>query len=207
LLQTFLDLGAERNLIQIAKGDGVLVFHPLLGLVALIVFRGLLGIPSGVALIAAGLCFGVLAGSLYGAVGLTLSALGTFLLARYAGRDAVQSRLPDRLRFLFTNAGTRLAAGLVALGTAYPLGAPSVIHALAGVTPMPLTSFAGAVAAGSGVRAVIYAGFGNAIVAGGLAGLLWASLALTALVVLPLLFPGTRAWLRRLLALRPEPAD
>jgi len=167
--------------------------------VLLIAFRGVLGIPSPVALIGAGLCFGVLAGAAYGAMGLTLSATGTFLVARYAGRDAVESRLPDRFRFLFRNAGTRLGASFVALGTAYPIGFLTAYNALAGVTPMPLARFVVAVALGSSIRAVIYTYFGNALVEGGVTAILEATGLLLAVCLLPLLVPNSRAWLRRLL--------
>jgi uncharacterized membrane protein YdjX (TVP38/TMEM64 family) len=167
--------------------------------VALIAFRSLLGIPSQVVLIGAGLCFGIFAGAIYGAIGLTLSAAGTFLIARYAGRDAVESRLPERFLPLFRNAGTRLGASFVGLGTAYPIGFITGYHALAGVTPMPLATFVVAVALGASVRAVTYTWFGSAIVEGGLIPLLQATAVLTAACVVPLLFPASRAWLRRLL--------
>ncbi len=168
-----------------------------LALVLLITFRSLLGIPSQLALIAAGLCFGTLAGALYGSLGLTASGLGTFLLARYAGREALESRAPPRLKRLLERSGNRLGAVLVAVGTGYPIGFITGYHALAGVTRMRLATFGVALVVGSGVRAATYTFFGSSLVAGGLAPVLQATALIAAVLALPLFSPRARAWLKR----------
>ena len=167
-------------------------------LILLITFRSLLGVPSQLALIAAGLCFGTLAGTVYGALGLIASGLGTFLLARYAGREALQSRAPARLMPLLETVGDRLGAILVAVGTGYPVGFITGYHALAGVTPMRLGTFTIALAIGSSCRAATYTFFGNSLVTGGLAPVLQATAVIVAAMALPLLFPGSRTWIKRL---------
>ena len=171
-------------------------------LVLLITFRGLLGIPSQLVLIVAGLCFGTLVGALYGALGLTASGLGTFLIGRYAGRDALESRSPPRLRPLLELAGERLGAVIIAVATGYPIGFLTAYHALAGVTRMRLGAFAIALAVGSSVRAATYTFFGNSLVQGGIGPILQATAVIAAALALPLLMPSTRGWLKRMLIAR-----
>ena len=79
-----------RNFIRELGAVGPVVFIALIG------FRLFLGVPSQPMLVVAGLCFGIAAGTLYGAVGLTLSAGITFGLARWTGREAVERNLPSR---------------------------------------------------------------------------------------------------------------
>lgn len=166
-----------------------------IGLISLISLRALIGLPSQLVLIVAGLCFGVAMGTLYGALGLTLSGLATFLLARYAGRDAIESRIPDRVRPFVEQAGERPGAIFVAIGTGYPIGFITAYHALAGITPMRLATFMIALIAGSVVRAATFTYFGSSLVAGGLRPILEATLLIGVVLALPLLFSRTRSWL------------
>jgi uncharacterized membrane protein YdjX (TVP38/TMEM64 family) len=173
-----------------------------LACVLLITFRSLLGIPSQVALVVAGLCFGTLAGTFYGATGLTASGLGSFLIARYAGRDALESRIPARLKPLLEQAGERPGALFIAVGTGYPIGFITAYHAMAGVTAMRLWVFVVSLAIGSTLRAATYAFFGSSLVAGDLTPILRATAVIGAAFAIPLLFPGARAWLRRVVWMR-----
>jgi len=174
-----------------------------LAYVGLVVFRVPLGMPSQLVLLGGGALFGAIEGTVYGALGLLLSALVYFLGARLAGREAVEARLPDRFRGLLEVAASRAGALFVGVGTAYPFGPITGYHTLAGVTAMALWVFAVSVALGSLVRAGLYTTFGSALIEGDLAVMLGA-LALTgAVIALPLCFRASRAWLLQALGRRP----
>src|SRR5687768_6804238 len=67
-------------------------------LVGIIAFRPVLLVPSQLALLAGGLCFGTLLGTAYGALGLTSSGLLVFGLTRWLGAEAVRTRVPAALQ-------------------------------------------------------------------------------------------------------------
>ncbi len=163
--------------------------------VAIVALRIPLAVPSAFALIGGGLVFGRVEGTLYGAAGLLISALAAFLGSRWAGRSAVEARVPMRLRYLLDVAGSRLGALFVALGTAYPLSVITSYHLLAGVTGMSLPVFAIAAGTGSLGRAALYTYFGSRLVDANPAELLGAGALLVAAMLLPLAFPAPRAWL------------
>jgi uncharacterized membrane protein YdjX (TVP38/TMEM64 family) len=163
--------------------------------VGIVAFRVPLGLPSQIVLVGGGLIFDTLTATLCGALGLTLSAVALFLTARFAGRAAIEARLPLRFRPLLDLASTRLGALFLAVGTAYPFGPITMYHLLAGVTAMALLVFVLAVGTGALGRAALFTFFGNRIVEGGLRGALEGSLVLTLAIVLPLLLPRTRRWL------------
>jgi uncharacterized membrane protein YdjX (TVP38/TMEM64 family) len=171
-------------------------------LVGLVTFRSLLGIPSQLVLVVAGLCFGTALGALYGTIGLTLSGLGAFLVARHAGRDAIESRIPDRLRPFIEQASERPGAVFIAMGTGYPVGFITAYHALAGVTAMRVGIFALALAIGSAARAATYTYFGSSLVAGGMRPILEATALIGVVLVLPLLFSRSREWLFKVVLAR-----
>jgi len=170
--------------------------------VAIVALRIPLGVPSGFALIGGGLLFGSVEGTLYGATGLLISALGAFLGSRWVGRDAVVSRLPARLHYLLDVAGSRLGALFVALGTAYPISVVTSYHLLAGVTGMSLPMFVLAAGTGSLGRAAIYTYFGSRLVQGDPMRLLGAGGLFLAAILAPLALPVPRAWLLQALARR-----
>ena len=161
--------------------------------VALLALRSVLFIPSQLLLIGAGVCFGIKAGTLYGAIGVTLSAALAFALARWLGREAILAQVPPRFRRLLDGAGVGGTAALVFLGTAYPVGPVSAYHAGAALTAMPAWVFVGAVFPGAAIRAGVYSAFGSRLGDGDLRGVLLAGAALL-LLVLPLVLPGPRRW-------------
>jgi len=165
--------------------------------IAIVALRSFIGLPSQLVLIVAGLSFGVFWGTIYGAIGLEISGLITFQLARVAGRDAVHRKIPERLRPVIARAGERPGAFFIAVATAYPIGVLTAYHGLAGVTSMKLGVFAFALALGSGVRAATYAYFGNSLMAGDLMLVFIATAIILGLLALPLLFPSGRAFFRR----------
>ena len=165
--------------------------------VALVAGRSFVGLPSQLVLTVAGLCFGTAWGTVYGAIGLELSGLVTFQLARMAGRDAVHRSIPERLRPLVARAGERPGALFIAIGTGYPIGVLTAYHGLAGVTAMKFGVFALALGAGAIPRAATYAYFGNSLIAGDFELILVATAIILGLLALPLLFPSGRAFLAR----------
>ncbi len=174
------------------------VWAPL-GLIAVVTFRLPLGLPSQVVLIAGGLCFGTLAGTFYGAVGLTCSAAMLFSIARFAGRDVIVRRIPERLRPALDAASSNIGAAFLAVGTGYPIGPISAYHSMAGVTGMAFPKFVLAVSCGALIRAGTYTYLGSSLLAGDLDRILIASGILGLSALLPMLFPKPRAWVRQLL--------
>lgn len=167
--------------------------------VGLIAGRLFIGLPSQIVLIAAGICFGTLVGSVVGGVGLMLSGVAVFFAARHAGREAIERRLGPRLGRLLEIGGHRAGALALALGTGYPVAPLSPIQAAAGLTPMSLGLFVPAAFVGGSARAATFAYFGDALGEWSPADLLLASLAFVAIVLIPLCFPQGRAWVRKLM--------
>jgi uncharacterized membrane protein YdjX (TVP38/TMEM64 family) len=170
------------------------VWGPLvyMGIVA---FRVPLGLPSQLVLVGGGIVFGTLSGTLYGAAGLLASGVALFLGARYAGREALESRIPPRMRPVLDLAATRVGALSMAVGTGYPFGPITLYHLVAGVTGMAFVAFVLAVGAGSLVRSATFTFFGSQILAGDSMGIVQAGALIAAAVLVPLLFPRSRAWL------------
>jgi uncharacterized membrane protein YdjX (TVP38/TMEM64 family) len=200
LLRRALGLGLEPDRIR-ESVDEMGVWAPLV-FVAIVAFRIPLMVPSALILIAGGLVFGSVEGTLYGAAGLVLSALVLFLTSRWAGRDAVEARLPARLRGALEIAGSRAGALFIAAGTAYPLSLISAYPLLAGVTGMALPVFLIAVGTGSLGRAALYTYFGSSLADAEPAQLLLAGGIVLASLLVPLVFPGSRAWLLQATARR-----
>jgi len=192
-------LGVEFNPEALRDTVNDLGIWAPLGMVAITTFRLPLGLPSQVVLIAGGLCFGTLAGTFYGAIGLTCSGAILFAIARVVGRDEIARRIPERLRPALDAAHSNVGAVFLAVGTGYPFGPISAYHSVAGVTGIPFLKFLLAVSVGASIRAGTYTYLGSSLLAGDINRILIASgiLALSALV--PLLFPKPRAWVRQLL--------
>jgi phospholipase D1/2 len=95
-----------------------------------------LGLPATPLMVAGGVVFGGLAGSLYNAVGVFLGAAVTYLLGRMLGRDLVRHLAGRRLRKVELAIGRRGFWNLVAVRF-LPLPFPLVNYgaALAGVRP------------------------------------------------------------------------
>jgi uncharacterized membrane protein YdjX (TVP38/TMEM64 family) len=176
--------------------------------VALVVLRPFLLIPSQLVLIAGGICFGALAGALYGGLGLFFLALTVFLGVRWVGADAVRGRIPAAGERALAVAGGRGGALLLTLITGYPVGTMTAFHAAAALTTMPLLVFAVAVATGSTFRAGLYAYFGEALLESGSRPLVIAAgVGLFTLALLPLAHPRVRRFLWGPVAPAPGGAD
>lgn len=179
------------------------IWAPLV-FVFIMAFRVPLGLPSQVVAMGGGLIFGTLAGSAYGAIGITISAVVIFVGSRWAGRDVVETRLPPRLKPLMELASSRVGAAFMALGTGYPFGPITMYHAVAGVTGMALPIFIPAVLLGALVRSATYTYFGSSLASGDSARLIQAVGILALLWLVPLAIPRTRAWLLQALGRMPR---
>lgn len=162
---------------------------PLL-FIGAILLRPVLMIPSFLLLTVGGLCFGVLLGTLYGGLGLTLYGLVQWVLVQLAGADALRARVPARLEGALRAARSRVGAGTLALVAAYPFSLVTPVQLAAALAGMSLAAFAISVGVGSLLRAALFAWFGSALVEGERA--LLASALLTAVALAPLLHPRAR---------------
>ena len=185
------DLEGLRGFVERLGPWGPLAF------VGVVTFRTVLVVPSQLALIVGGICFGTAGGTFYGALGLLASGLLVFLVTRWLGADAVRTRVPAAAQRALAAAGSRGGAALVAVGTGYPVGNITGYHAAAALTPMRLPVFGLAVGAGSLLRAWTYAYFGNAILERSTGELVAIGLGVAcAALALPLLHPRVRRFAR-----------
>jgi uncharacterized membrane protein YdjX (TVP38/TMEM64 family) len=188
-------LGLELNPESIRDSVDQLGFWGPFAFVGIVALRIPLAVPSALILMGGGILFGSVEGTLYGAAGLLISAIGVFLGSRWAGREAVEKRIPVRMRYLFELAGSRIGALVVALGTAYPISVITSFHLVAGVTSMSLPAFIAGAGTGSLGRAALYTYFGSRLVDPDPVEMLGVAAAFAAALLLPLAFPAPRAWL------------
>jgi uncharacterized membrane protein YdjX (TVP38/TMEM64 family) len=173
--------------------NGFGVWAPLV-FIALVAFRVLILVPSQIMLPAAGLLFGATLGAVYGAIGMTLSALMSFALVRVLGAEGIRRRFHHRFDAAFAVARSKIATGALALATAYPVGPMSAFQFGAAMSGMSFLHYFVAVATGSVVRSATLAYFGSTLVDEG--RLHVGAAVLGAALLIPLLVPRWRAWLR-----------
>jgi uncharacterized membrane protein YdjX (TVP38/TMEM64 family) len=195
-------LGLELNPESIRDSIDRLGFWGPLAFVAIVALRIPLAVPSAFVLIGGGIMFGSVEGTLYGAAGLLISAVAAFLGSRWAGREAIEARIPARMQYLFGLSGSRMGALVVALGTAYPVSVITSFHLVAGVTSMSLPVFAVAAGTGSLGRAALYTYFGSRLVDADPAEMLGVGVLFAVALLVPLAFPAPRAWLLQAFARR-----
>jgi uncharacterized membrane protein YdjX (TVP38/TMEM64 family) len=161
--------------------------------IVLVTFRLIILVPSQIMLTVGGVCFGFLWGTIYGAIGVTLSGLVAFGLARYLGGDALRGRVSPGLQRALNLASRRTGALVVAIGTAYPVGPLTGYHIGAGLTCMSLSLYLTALALGSLIRASIFTFLGSRVAEVGIRDA-WPAFLILAVLCLPLLHPGARSW-------------
>ena len=122
--------------------------------VGLVTFRQFLLVPSTLLLAAGGLAFGAALGTLLGGVGIVLSALLGFTLARTLGREWLRLRMGDRLGALERHS-QRVGPLVVGLATAHPLGPMSPFHWGAGLASMSWLAFFAVVLVAGPARAFL----------------------------------------------------
>jgi uncharacterized membrane protein YdjX (TVP38/TMEM64 family) len=162
--------------------------------VGLVVFRNFLLLPSMVVLTAGGLAFGSALGTLLGAVGILLSGLMKFGVARAVGREWLRSHAGETLR-RFERRLERTGPVVIGLTTAHPMGPMSPFHWAAGLSSIAWLPFTVAVGLAGLVRAFAYAFFGSTLLEPGSAGFYRATAVLVAAALLPLAHRGVRAWI------------
>lgn len=172
-----------------AVREAVLGWGPLapLAFVSLLAVRPFVFFPSTLLFIAAGLAFGPWLGTLYAAIGGTIAAVVTFLLARALGRDFVQGRLPERLRRFHEQ---DWGAGLVFFLNLVPIVPITAVNYGAGLSRVPLGAYTLAVIGGLTPRAFAFGFFGDSLLDLGS----WQFVAAIAILVLLIVLP---TWVRR----------
>jgi len=164
--------------------------------VGLVTFRQFLLLPSAVVLSVGGLCFGAVTGTWLGALGIALSALMKFVLARRLLRQWLRERMQATLRTVDRFAA-RAGPLTVGLTTALPMGPMAPMHWAAGFSTVPWPAFVLAIGLGSPVRAFLYSFFGASLDDLGSPRFLVSAGLILALGLAPLAHPGVR---RRILA-------
>lgn len=182
-------LGLETSLAGVQAWVADLGWWAPLAYVGLVVFRQLLALPAALVLLVGGLCFGGVLGTVLGTIGVVLSGLLKFGVARAVGRDWLRGRagwahLDARV--------ARLGPVVVGLGTAYPAGPLAPFHWGAGLSSIPLGSFALALVLGAPVRASAYSFLGASLLDVGSPAFVATSGLLALAVALPLAIPRLR---------------
>jgi uncharacterized membrane protein YdjX (TVP38/TMEM64 family) len=196
-------LGVEWNAEALREAVARLGLWAPFVFVLLVAFRTPLLLPSQVVLLAGGLLFGTAGGTAFGALGIWLSGIMAFALTRWLAGAGIRRRVPAGMQRTLDVAGTRGGAAILALATAWPVGALALYHAAAGLTRMGFPLFLVALGVGSVPRAWTYSYFGSSLVEGrwlhvGLAA------GILALAVLPLAHPEVRRFLRRQFEVEPD---
>jgi uncharacterized membrane protein YdjX (TVP38/TMEM64 family) len=154
--------------------------------------RQFLFLPSVVVLTAGGLVFGAALGTGLGGVGILLSAMLMFALARGVARGWVQGRFGERFR-RFERQADATGPIVLAIATAHPMGPLSPMHWAAGISGLRWYRFVLAISLAGFVRAYIYSSVGATLLDIGSQEFYTASLAFLVAALLPLLHSGVRA--------------
>lgn len=185
-----LDLGVSAEAIQQFvidlgwKGPAIYV--------GLVTFRTFLLLPSWAVLLAGGVCFGVVWGTLLGGAGILISALYQYALSRSIGREWVRPRM-RRTTLGLQQRVERFGSLVVGFSTAHPIGPLTPIHVAAGLSSVPTAPFVIAVAIASPLRSFCWALFGESLLSFGSPRFLAATAVLVVIAVAPLGHP----WVRR----------
>lgn len=157
--------------------------------VVLVSARPFVFFPSTLLFIAGGLAFGPVWGTVLAAMGGTIAAVVTFLLARALGREFVQKQIPESVRRL---QGERWGAGLVFFLNLVPLVPLTAVNYGAGLSTMALETYTAGVIAGLTPRVLAFAYFGDSLLEIGSQQFWIAIGTLALLVVVPILL--RRRW-------------
>lgn len=173
--------------------EGLGALGPLV-YIGILAFRFLFLIPTGLLLLAGGVLFGSVYGTLFAGLGMVFSGLLKYAFTAIVGRDAILDSLPPRLRdWVREMAQGRMSAWALGGVCAYPFFPKHVFQFAAILSGMGLAIYMSAVFVGSFARAFLFANVGEALYSG--AGLGLASGALLAGLVLPLSIPSWRRWM------------
>lgn len=156
----------------------------------LVTFRIFFFLPSWVVLTAGGVIFGALVGTALGGLGIALSALIVYALARGIGRDRLRSWM--LARHAAYQSIERAGPVLVGVVTAHPVAPMSALHAAAGLSTLPIVGFVAAVTVGGVVRAFLLSFFGASLIEPDSWAFVIATALLLGVVLLPLVHPRVR---------------
>lgn len=164
--------------------------------VGLVTFRQFLLLPSALVLPAGGVVFGAAEGTLLGSLGILLSAVLKYTIARSLGREWLRPWFGAAVEAFERRAE---AAGPLVVGfvTAHPMGPMSPFYWGAGFAAVPVVGFLLAVAIAAPVRAFAYSFFGSTLLDPGTPRFWAATVLLVAAALAPLLHPGLRARMLR----------
>lgn len=202
-LRTSLGIHFDAASLRAFVGDSG-IWAPI-AFVALVGARVFLFVPGlgPLLLTVAGALFGSLPGTIYGALGLTLTACFAFGFVRAIGADPFRARVPHRFQPLLDFGRSRSGAAALTVLSGYPVGPSVMAQGAAAVSGMAFVPYLLAVGIGSGVRAATYAVFGSALVAG--KGVFLSGVLVVAAFALPLFHTRTRELLRAALHLTAAP--
>jgi uncharacterized membrane protein YdjX (TVP38/TMEM64 family) len=150
----------EESLRSTVGGLGALA--PL-ALIAIMAFRPFLFLPSWLLMVASGLLFGPVLGSLYSVIGGTLGAALIFGIARAWGRDSVQAYLGVGSMRAFEQFLAQRGVPWLALYTAIPFSPLTAVFAGAALSRLPFPRFFLASLLGFVPRSVLLAVAGRAV--------------------------------------------
>lgn len=162
--------------------------------VLLVIFRLFIGLSSHLVLILGGLVFGVSGGLVWGCLGLVISALLLFYLARLLGADWVQRRFGNQYTLMLERIKRVGAVAIFAI-TAHPVGLLTPAHLAAGLVNLDVKRFTLAIVLATPIRTAPYVMLGTAVLdlTGPQSMMIAAGLVL--IFVLPLLNATVREWL------------
>jgi uncharacterized membrane protein YdjX (TVP38/TMEM64 family) len=158
---------------------------------ALVTFRQYLLLPSSLALAAGGVIFGAAWGGTLGGLGIALSAMQMFGIARGIARGWIRGFAGQRFQ-RFDSRAKVAGPFVVALITAHPMGILSPTHWAAGISSMPWKGFAVWIIPAAFIRAYIFAYLGSTLLDFGSKAFFTATGAVLAIALLPLLHPVVR---------------
>jgi uncharacterized membrane protein YdjX (TVP38/TMEM64 family) len=162
--------------------------------IGILAFRFLFLVPTSLLLLAAGLLFGAVFGTLYAGIGLFLSGMVKYAIALTVGRDALLKQLPDKVRdWVASLASRNLSAWALTGLCAYPFMPKHAFQIAAILSGMRISIYALAVLAGGFIQAAMFAFIGEAIFTE--SGLITATAVMLAALLLPLCVPSWRRWL------------
>lgn len=162
--------------------------------ILLCIFRLFIGLSSHLVLILGGLTFGIAGGMLWGSLGLVLSAMVLYFLARLLGTSWVERRFSDQYKVMLDRI-QRFGAIAIFAVTAHPIGLLTPAHLVGGLVGMKVTHFLLAVALAAPIRTAPFVILGTAVLdLSGTQALAVTAVLLLVVFVVPLLSPKVREW-------------
>jgi len=186
-------IGLRGDILPSLHPDRIRGFLDDAGHLAPILYTGMMAlaviispIPSVPLDIAAGAFFGPLLGTLYSAIGASLGAIASFLIARFLGRKFVERFIRGHIS-VCTRCSDKLLTKIVFFSRLLPFVSFDIISYGAGLTQMSLKAFAGATFLGMLPLTFAYNYFGSFLVVGEKVAVVFGIAAVGFLIVFPML--------------------